>query len=107
MGPVTAFKVLKQTQGRFENVGATQVEFKNFKRDWNSIIGEGNVDFVIENLSKKKEYIQDFSFDTYEDSDGRLSGLFWADEEAKRNYSVFGDVVGFDATYRTNNGITF
>ncbi|GKB16560.1 FAR1-related sequence 5-like protein [Tanacetum coccineum] len=33
--------------------------------------------------------------------DKKLSGLFWADETAKRNYIAFGDIVGFDATFRT------
>nr|GFC02102.1 hypothetical protein [Tanacetum cinerariifolium] len=34
--------------------------------------------------------------------DKKLSGLFWADETAKRNYIAFGDIVGFDATFRTH-----
>ena len=28
---------------------------------------------------------------------------FWADEIAKINYSAFGDVVAFDATFRTKS----
>ncbi|GJV89733.1 FAR1-related sequence 5-like protein, partial [Tanacetum coccineum] len=31
-----------------------------------------------------------------------LSRMFWADETMKCNYIAFGDVVSFDATYRTN-----
>ncbi|KAL4566585.1 hypothetical protein LXL04_030703 [Taraxacum kok-saghyz] len=102
MGPVRAFKLMKQNHGGYENVGASEVECKNFKRDLTSIIGEGDVDLVIEKMSKKREYLHDYSFDFFEDADGVLSGLFWADEESKRNYMAFGDVVGFDATYRTN-----
>ncbi|GJY06795.1 FAR1 DNA binding domain, zinc finger, SWIM-type, MULE transposase domain containing protein [Tanacetum coccineum] len=34
--------------------------------------------------------------------DDRLVGLFWADEEAIRNYATFGDIVSFDATFRSN-----
>ncbi|KAK1414836.1 hypothetical protein QVD17_30595 [Tagetes erecta] len=29
-------------------------------------------------------------------------GLFWSDGESKRNYQVFGDIMSFDATYRSN-----
>ncbi|KAL4565571.1 hypothetical protein LXL04_029673 [Taraxacum kok-saghyz] len=96
MGPVKAFKLMKQSYGGYEHVGASEVE------DLSSIIGEGDVDLVIEKLSRKREYLTDYTFEFCEDADGVLSGLFWVDEESKRNYVAFGDVVGFDATYRTN-----
>ncbi|GKA42748.1 FAR1-related sequence 5-like protein [Tanacetum coccineum] len=38
---------------------------------------------------------------------GELSRLFWADETMKCNYIAFGNVVSFDATYRTNSDETF
>ncbi|GJW19721.1 FAR1 DNA binding domain, zinc finger, SWIM-type, MULE transposase domain containing protein [Tanacetum coccineum] len=31
-----------------------------------------------------------------------LARLFWADEEAIRNYATFGDIVSFDATFHSN-----
>ncbi|GJR74360.1 FAR1-related sequence 5-like protein [Tanacetum coccineum] len=34
--------------------------------------------------------------------DDKLVGLFWADEQAIRDYAVFGDIVSFDATFRSN-----
>ncbi|KAL4561404.1 hypothetical protein LXL04_033570 [Taraxacum kok-saghyz] len=102
VGPVRAFKVMKQTQGGFENVGSSAVECKNFKRDLILLIGEGGVDLVIEKLSKKMENSPDYTFEYYEDKHEMLSGLFWADEEGKRNYMPFGDAVEFDAIYRTN-----
>nr|GEV54082.1 hypothetical protein [Tanacetum cinerariifolium] len=34
--------------------------------------------------------------------DDRLVGIFWADEEAIRNYATFSDIVSFDATFRSN-----
>ncbi|GJT81447.1 FAR1 DNA binding domain, zinc finger, SWIM-type, MULE transposase domain containing protein [Tanacetum coccineum] len=34
--------------------------------------------------------------------DDRFVGLFWADEEAIRNYATFSDIVSFDATFRSN-----
>ncbi|KAL4582906.1 hypothetical protein LXL04_007467 [Taraxacum kok-saghyz] len=33
----------------------------------------------------------------------QLNAMFWADETAKLNYKEFGDVVSFDATFRTNS----
>ncbi|XP_076937255.1 protein FAR1-RELATED SEQUENCE 5-like [Bidens hawaiensis] len=40
------------------------------------------------------------------DIDRALKGLFWADERAKVNFYVFGDVVSFYATYRYNKNVT-
>ncbi|KAK2433504.1 protein FAR1-RELATED SEQUENCE [Trifolium repens] len=36
------------------------------------------------------------------DNNGRLTHLFWCDGVAQRDYSIFGDVVAFDATYKRN-----
>jgi hypothetical protein len=36
------------------------------------------------------------------DEQGRLIRVFWADAMSRKNYSLFGDVVSFDATYTTN-----
>ncbi|GJY81893.1 FAR1-related sequence 5-like protein [Tanacetum coccineum] len=34
--------------------------------------------------------------------DDKLVGLFWADEQAIRDYVIFGDIVSFDATFSSN-----
>lgn len=36
------------------------------------------------------------------DRDGRLQHLFWCDGVSRRDYTVFGDVLAFDATYKKN-----
>ncbi|XP_022003885.1 protein FAR1-RELATED SEQUENCE 5-like [Helianthus annuus] len=33
--------------------------------------------------------------------ENRLKGLFWYEDQDKRNYHVFGDVISFDATYHS------
>ncbi|PWA91342.1 FAR1 DNA binding domain, FHY3/FAR1 family [Artemisia annua] len=60
---------------------------------------------VVELLMNKQEYIPGFSCDYFTNEDGALVGLFWADEVAKNNYLCFGDVISFDATFRSNNSI--
>ncbi|CAH1432828.1 unnamed protein product [Lactuca virosa] len=52
IGPVRAFKILKQTQGGFVNVGATEVECKNLKRDMITYIGESDADMLGSHMSK-------------------------------------------------------
>lgn len=56
------------------------------------------------NKSLKSKYVlcPGYYMDYETDESNSLCSLFWADEEAKRNYSSFGDIVSFDATFRTN-----
>ncbi|GJX85934.1 reverse transcriptase domain-containing protein [Tanacetum coccineum] len=97
-----AFKMMKELFGGFDEVGATSVDCKNFRRGINLFIGEYDVEMVVELLMNKQEYINGFSCDYFTNDDGNLSGLFWADEVAKHNYLSFGDVISFDATFRSN-----
>ncbi|XP_022007294.1 protein FAR1-RELATED SEQUENCE 5-like [Helianthus annuus] len=102
IGPIKAFNIMRTLYGGFDKVGATKNDFKNFKRDLNMYISEFDADMMIKRLLRKKEYMPNFSMEYITTEDGVLRALFWADEDAKRNFSVFGDVVSFDATYRRN-----
>ncbi|XP_076936525.1 protein FAR1-RELATED SEQUENCE 5-like, partial [Bidens hawaiensis] len=102
LGPVRAFNILKSLYGGYEQVGATKNDFKNFKTRQCEYISEYDADMVIKRLEKKKKHCPNFSFDYTIIEDGTLGGLFWAIEYSKKSYLVFGDVVGFDATYRSN-----
>ncbi|GJQ99573.1 ribonuclease H-like domain-containing protein [Tanacetum coccineum] len=44
----------------------------------------------------------EIEFKNFTRSNAELYELFWADEVAKCNYKEFGDIVSFDATYKTN-----
>ncbi|XP_076915910.1 protein FAR1-RELATED SEQUENCE 5-like [Bidens hawaiensis] len=102
VGPVRAFNILKSLYGGYKQVGATKNDFKNFKTRQNEYINEYDADMLIKRLEKKKKYCPNFSFEYTIKEEGSLGGLFWVDEDSKKNYMVFGDVVGFDATYRSN-----
>ncbi|XP_074304866.1 protein FAR-RED IMPAIRED RESPONSE 1-like [Silene latifolia] len=54
-----------------------------------------------ESVSKHGE-TRPVSTDYDVDVDGSLRRAIWADGIARRNYSVFGDVVSYDPTYSTN-----
>ncbi|XP_021985333.1 protein FAR1-RELATED SEQUENCE 5-like [Helianthus annuus] len=102
VGPVRAFNIMRTLYGGFDKVGATKVDFKNFKRDLNRYIAEYDADMVIKHLRRKKEFMPNFSMEYLTTADGVLRALFWADGDSKRNFNIFGDVVSFDATYRRN-----
>lgn len=102
IGPTVGHRVLSKIHGGLEEVGATATDCRNFKRDVTSFIGKADAQIVVDMLKKKKECLPGFSFDYFVSNGGKLGGLFWADEQVKRNYDAFGDVVSFDATFRSN-----
>ncbi|KAK1434457.1 hypothetical protein QVD17_00200 [Tagetes erecta] len=102
IGPVRAFNVMRTIFGGFEEVGVSKNDCKNFKREINLFINEYDAEMMVGNLMKKKEHLPDFSCEYFTDEENCLVGLFWSDGESKRNYQVFGDIMSFDATYRSN-----
>ncbi|GJU79677.1 RNA-directed DNA polymerase, eukaryota [Tanacetum coccineum] len=94
-------KVVKSLKGSSSLVHGTQTEFKNFTRGVNCFIGDSDAQMLITRFEERQEFTKGFSFDYFVE-DAELYGLFWADEVAKCNYIEFGDIVSFDATYKTN-----
>ncbi|GJW06839.1 FAR1 DNA binding domain, zinc finger, SWIM-type, MULE transposase domain containing protein [Tanacetum coccineum] len=100
--PVRAFKLMKDMYGGFENIGATVVDCKNFRRDMNMFIGDRNAQMVVEKLDNLEKHSDGFFVDYYQGGGDLLCGLFWADKVARLNYKRFGDEISFDATFRSN-----
>ncbi|XP_035835713.1 protein FAR1-RELATED SEQUENCE 5-like [Helianthus annuus] len=102
IGPVRAFNIMKEVYGGFDKVGATKVDFRNFKKELNLFIGEFDAEMFVKRLMRKKEFLPNFSCEYEMTDEGVLKCIFWADEDMKRNYYMFGDVISFDATYKRN-----
>ncbi|XP_076957909.1 protein FAR1-RELATED SEQUENCE 5-like [Bidens hawaiensis] len=102
IGPMKAFNIMRNLYGSFDKVGVTKSDCKNYLRKINLYIGDYDAEMVVQRLMAKKNFCPNFSCDYITNKDGSLKGLFWADECAKRNFYVFGDVVSFDASYRHN-----
>lgn len=103
IGPVSFFNLVMEelTGSRWtSSVGCTKTNFKNYQRDVCSLIGDK--DAQIEKFNVKKEVYPCFSFEFESGEDGKLKGIFWADETYKLNYEAFGDVVSFDSTFNYN-----
>ncbi|XP_071719821.1 protein FAR1-RELATED SEQUENCE 5-like [Rutidosis leptorrhynchoides] len=102
VGPTAGHRILTKILGGLDKVGTTSVDCRNFKRDIIAYIGKADAQIMVDMLTQRKKCLPNFSFEYFVDDKGVLGGFFWADEYAKRNYSAFGDVVSFDATFRTN-----
>ncbi|KAJ9544177.1 LOW QUALITY PROTEIN: hypothetical protein OSB04_023884, partial [Centaurea solstitialis] len=101
-------------RGISSNMGATKVHkmrtslkvffeficpFQNFKRDMDKyIVKGGDALMFIEMMNSRKEDEPKKVFD-YKVSNSKLVCIFWADETSRFNYTEFGDVMSFDATF--------
>ncbi|XP_019189882.1 PREDICTED: protein FAR1-RELATED SEQUENCE 5-like [Ipomoea nil] len=102
IGSIRSYRLFKEIVGEYSNVGATGVDFKNFKRDLMAYILNGDAQLFIDTLFKRRELCEAFDFEYDVDEVDQLSRVFWADAVSRKNFALFGDVVSFDATYRTN-----
>ncbi|XP_031108444.1 protein FAR1-RELATED SEQUENCE 5-like [Ipomoea triloba] len=101
IGPTKSFNLYKEMVEDFSNVGATNVDFKNFNKDFRAYIISADGQMIVNNFFKKKEVCEAFYFAYDIDEDEHLCKLFWADPISRKNFGCFGDVVSFDATYQT------
>ncbi|GJV28565.1 FAR1-related sequence 5-like protein [Tanacetum coccineum] len=96
-----AHHLLTGIKGSYLLVHGTTLVFKNFFRSVNCYIGDSDAQMLIHKMENRKKHVSDFSFD-YLVENAELTAIFWADEVSKYNYREFGDVVSFDATFKTN-----
>ncbi|KAH6766759.1 hypothetical protein C2S52_017742 [Perilla frutescens var. hirtella] len=99
---MTTFRLFKEVVGGYSNIGCTTVDFKNFSRDLKAYVVGVDAQMMLDKMSKRHELCSTFTFDYEVNKDDQLRCVFWADPISRRNFSLFGDVVSFDATYRTN-----
>jgi len=85
--------------GGYENVGYNKRDMYNekFKRSGSRLSdAEGAIDFL-KGVCKRDDM---FFWKHKVNADGSLKHLFWCDGVSRMDYSIFGDVLAFDATYK-------
>lgn len=102
VGPTKAHSIYKEMVGGYSKIGATITDFRNMNRDAKAYIGKRDAQMIVEKFKTKKSECDGFFFDYGVDLGGHLNKLYWADPVCRRNYDLFGDVVSFDATFRSN-----
>ncbi|KAI3516261.1 hypothetical protein L1887_15172 [Cichorium endivia] len=101
IGATKAYRLMCVIKGGSDCVGGIETDWKNFTRDINCHIGGTDANLLIQKLQNRKDHVSYFSYE-YRCDSKQLNALFWADDTSKLNYKEFGDIVSFDATYRTN-----
>ncbi|XP_019158185.1 PREDICTED: protein FAR1-RELATED SEQUENCE 5-like [Ipomoea nil] len=102
IGPNRSFRLSREFVGLYSNISATCVDFKNFKLDLMAYIGNSDANVVVNKYVKKVGACPDYFFQYDLNSEDQLRRLFLVDPVAKQNFTAFGDIVSFDATYETN-----
>ncbi|XP_019166895.1 PREDICTED: protein FAR1-RELATED SEQUENCE 5-like [Ipomoea nil] len=102
VGGSKGFRLYRESVGSYANVGATDTEFHNFKRDLQSYVHDKDGEMIIAKFKQRRDICENFFFDHYLDEENHLARLFWADHTGRQSFMSFGDVISFDATYGTN-----
>lgn len=93
---------MKELAGSHDNVGASKQDFKNFYRDLKAFIDGSDAQMFVDNFQNKKLLWSAFFFSYDVDEEDRLCRALWADPICRKNYALFGDMVSFDTTFKTN-----
>nr|KAJ0188813.1 hypothetical protein LSAT_V11C900484980 [Lactuca sativa] len=101
IGAKKAHKLQASLQGGYENVDPEVIDYKNFRRKMGNIIDDKDAQLVVDKMNMRKYELPNHTFE-YKGVDSVLNAMFWADETDKLYYKEFGDVISFDATFRTN-----
>jgi len=102
VGTSKSYQIMKEQVGGYENIGCTQRDYQKISKSLKELVKDSDADMFIDNFRRKREINPSFFYDYEADDKGKLKNVFWADGICRKNYSLFGDVVSFDTTYRTN-----
>ncbi|XP_058106834.1 protein FAR1-RELATED SEQUENCE 5-like [Magnolia sinica] len=93
----------RQAGGR-ENMGFTPIDYKNYlQRKRMKAMEKGDAGAVLEYFQQKQIDDPSFFYAIKVDKVDQMRNMFWADGRSIVDYSVFGDVICFDTTYRINS----
>ncbi|KAL8474795.1 hypothetical protein ACS0TY_031288 [Phlomoides rotata] len=103
MRATESFRYLAHNAGGEENVGHTIRDHINFVKKWKlKNIEGGDAATLIDMIQDQDEEESDFFYNVRMDDEGKLAHIFWRDSMMKEDYVIYGDVMVFDTTYRTN-----
>ncbi|KAH9744126.1 protein FAR1-RELATED SEQUENCE 5 [Citrus sinensis] len=103
MKPSQIHEYMVDRSGGYNKVGYLRKDMQNqLDTHRRKLLHESDAESCLSYLEGKKCDDPAFYFAYTVNEDNRLGDLFWCDGGCRADYAVFGDVVAFDATYRTN-----
>lgn len=96
-------EMMSREVGGRENLGFLDKDYRNYIcRKRMAEMEKGDAGAVLEYFQKKKEDNSSFFYSMQLDKDDMITNIFWVDDRSISDYNLFGDVVCFDTTYKTN-----
>ncbi|KAL5810603.1 hypothetical protein ACOSQ4_027171 [Xanthoceras sorbifolium] len=87
----------------YASVGHTKKDLQNIiDVEQRKLFSESDADAIIGYMTAKSEADKEYFHEYQLNEDGSLGNLFWADSMSRTDYRIFGDVLCFDTTYKTN-----
>ncbi|WCJ38522.1 FAR1-related sequence 9 [Euphorbia peplus] len=95
--------LLAHQSGGFQNLEFIPKDmYNNMNVEKKREIQDGDAFTTLGFLGAKKESDPGFFFKYTSRENGQLCNLFWSDSLSRLDYSIFGDVIAFDACYKRN-----
>ncbi|KAL3622242.1 hypothetical protein CASFOL_033653 [Castilleja foliolosa] len=103
MKATDSFGYMAEEAGGEQCLGHTRVDHLNYvNRLKMRVIEAGDTQTLYDTLNQDAADDPGFFFRIKVDDEGRLCNVFWRDSMMKEDYMIYGDVLVFDTTYRTN-----
>ncbi|XP_021752528.1 protein FAR1-RELATED SEQUENCE 5-like [Chenopodium quinoa] len=103
LSAMDSYRAMCNEAGGEENLGHTKKDHLNY---WTRLkmknIEGGDAQAVSEIMYQELANDPEFFFRFRLNKEGKLRALFWRCSMMREDYSIYGDVVVFDTTYRTN-----
>ncbi|XP_021737355.1 protein FAR1-RELATED SEQUENCE 5-like [Chenopodium quinoa] len=97
------YNYMSTEAGGEQNIGHSVVDHLNFcSRLRMEQIEAGDAQTLVNILSQEQSEDPNFFFRVKFDKEGRICNIFWGDSMMLEDYRIYGDVLVFDTTYRTN-----
>uniref|UniRef100_A0A1S3Y580 Protein FAR1-RELATED SEQUENCE 5-like n=1 Tax=Nicotiana tabacum TaxID=4097 RepID=A0A1S3Y580_TOBAC len=101
--PTATYSYLAEEAGGVDVLGYSKKDCFNFIHQLiKSKVEAGDAQSVVNEFNNRQANETLFYWDVQLDLEGRIANFFWRDGRSRIDYEIFGDVVSFDTTYRTN-----
>ena len=101
-GVARSIDFMRSEVGGPSHLGFSERDVRNaLARKRRAMFGS-DADALLQLFQSRQREDQHFIYDLAVDQNMRLQSCFWVDRKSKEDYMVFGDVICFDTTYKTN-----
>ncbi|XP_042477748.1 protein FAR1-RELATED SEQUENCE 1-like [Macadamia integrifolia] len=103
ISPTEGYDFLCEQAGGYQNLNFTKDDYKyQLRMKRTGELKDGDIKVVLEYLENKHLEDPMFYHSVQVDQEDKMTNFFWVDARSVQDYVCFGDVVCFDATYKTN-----